>query len=132
MKQILQKFIMKRPPQNNSEYVHKINDYTIFIVCMMAFFSCTILTLFQIRSIDYNIEIFLNSFARKSKFVNALLSSLTYDSMTVGVLMAAIFYVWFNDKKDNNRKEIITGTVISFFSGALSRIVQLAMPSHLI
>lgn len=97
----------------------------------MAFFSCTILTLFQIRSIDYNIEIFLNSFARKSKFVNALLSSLTYDSMTVGVLMAAIFYVWFNDKKDNNRKEIITGTVISFFSGALSRIVQLAMPSHL-
>ncbi len=131
MKKLLKNTINKHPDQYNLKHNSKMNDCTIFTVCMMAFFSCTVLNLFQMRDIDYSIENFLNLFADRSKFINAILISLTYDGMTVAILMAAIFYEWFNDKRYNDRKSILTGTIISFFSGVLSRLVQLTIPSHL-
>ncbi|MBE7730405.1 phosphatase PAP2 family protein [Komagataeibacter sp. FXV3] len=127
MTPILQRVFKKRFPEYNSEY----NKNTLSMVCLMAFFSCAILSSFNMRYIDYSITIFLNHLATKSKFINALLMSMTYDSMTVGILMSAIFFVWFKNKNCNYRKSIITGTITSFLSGVLSRIIQLTMPSHL-
>ena len=73
----------------------------------------------------------LNSFATKHMLLDYPMYGLTYNLYSGAVLQAFIWYCWFASDYNESRGLILVGSFLVFAAGALSRVLQLVLPTHL-
>ena len=81
-----------------------------------------------------NIELsfmrWINSFAAKSALLDHIAVSLTYVTFSGALLLACIWHCWFASNRDEDRLRILAGLFAVFAAAALSRGLQLVLPTH--
>lgn len=73
----------------------------------------------------------INSFANHSALFDHLVgASNLYYTFSGAVLMALVWYCWFEGKGPENRARILVGTLGASGAGLISRVLQHTLPSH--
>ncbi len=82
--------------------------------------------------VDYPVMHRLDRFARVVPALDrALLWTTTYYMLTGVVLMACVWYCWFDRPDTATRARLLAGTVAAFGAGLGGRALQLLLPTHL-
>jgi undecaprenyl-diphosphatase len=73
----------------------------------------------------------INSFANRSELFDHLVADCSrYFTFSGAVLMALIWYCWFDSKDLERRVRILVGTLGAFGAGVISRFLQHSLPTH--
>jgi len=81
---------------------------------------------------EYPIIRLLNGFAHRSALVDRTMHALTTRDLLQGVpLVAAIWFLWFDTTETAPRARLLVGTLAAALAGVVSRLLQLALPTHL-
>jgi undecaprenyl-diphosphatase len=73
----------------------------------------------------------INGFANHSWLFDYLIdASSKYATFTGVVMMALIWYCWFEKRDPERRVRVLVGTLASIGAGAISRILQHELPTH--
>jgi undecaprenyl-diphosphatase len=84
-----------------------------------------------INNFDFTILLFLNRFLGKSRSLDELVQLLSDAFLFNGVLLVALLWVlWFNDKREEARVRLLIGGVGAVLAGILSRLLQVSVPFH--
>jgi membrane-associated phospholipid phosphatase len=87
---------------------------------------------FARSTLEYPLMHFINLFARRCSFLDYQLGFLSRFNWSSGIIfMCLIWYAWFRSTEPDYRARILVGTFGAAFSGILSRLLQLTLPSHL-
>jgi undecaprenyl-diphosphatase len=81
--------------------------------------------------IEFAFMKWLNSFAAKSALLDYPVYALTYVMYSGTLLLTFMWYCWFASDNQGSRCIILVGSFAVFAAGALSRVLQLVLPSHL-
>jgi membrane-associated phospholipid phosphatase len=82
--------------------------------------------------IEYPIMRFLNSFADRLQLFDRSMHALTKLVLLQGaVFIALVWYLWFTFPDIISRSLLLAGTLGAALAGAMSRVMQLLLPSHL-
>jgi membrane-associated phospholipid phosphatase len=73
----------------------------------------------------------LNSFAARSAFLDHSIYALTYVLFSGAILIAFMWYCWFASDRTEDRSLLLVGSFLIFVAGAVSRILQVTLPTHL-
>lgn len=80
---------------------------------------------------DRPVSAFINQFAHRSPSLDLVFWSLDGCFIFSGFALAAlIWYCWFGSTQEDSRARILMGTLLAFPIGAVSRLLQHAVPSH--
>lgn len=81
---------------------------------------------------DYPVIWALNRFARHSVLLDRTIHALTTRDLLQGVVFVAMmWYLWFTSTDAAIRARLLTGLFAASSAGVLSRLLQLALPTHL-
>jgi undecaprenyl-diphosphatase len=81
---------------------------------------------------DSSAVLFLNKFVGKSPLLDGSVEVVADTFTFHGVLFVSIlWYIWFNDKREESRIRLFLGGVAAVLAGLLSRLLQLYLPFHL-
>jgi len=95
-----------------------------------VFLAALALALFP-DGFDRPLTEFINSFANRSALFDKLVAASSVHFTYTGVLlMALIWYCWFDTKDLETRARILVGTLASFGAGVVSRFSQHALSTH--
>jgi len=73
----------------------------------------------------------LNSFAGRSALLDFPVYGLTYYTFSGVLLVSCLWYGWFASDSAAERSRMVAGLMAVFVAGAISRILQLALPTRL-
>jgi membrane-associated phospholipid phosphatase len=80
---------------------------------------------------DRPVAIFINGFAGRSIIFDRIASVVYwYPTFTGVILMALVWFSWFEDDDQERRSRILLGTLAAVAAGMLSRFLQHALPTH--
>ncbi|GBQ23921.1 phosphoesterase PA-phosphatase-like protein [Acetobacter estunensis NRIC 0472] len=117
--------------ESRMEYPGKsLSRKTILVGSGVLFLILTALARFHVGSGDYAIVEALNTLANRSYIIDAFLYWFTSDGVTVAVVVAVLFGLWFAYPSRTDRSIILYGLVFSMLVGTLSRLAQLAVRGH--
>jgi undecaprenyl-diphosphatase len=115
---------MERSPTSSSEYKRSA------VISAAIFFGALGLSLIP-ESFDRPLTLLLNSYANRSLLFDTLISDLAnYFTYSGVILMALIYGCWFDTKDLAKRAQILTGTLVSFAAGCVSRLLQHTLSTH--
>lgn len=87
---------------------------------------------FRQREWEYPILRAINVYAHRSVALDRAMHALTARDLLQGVFfIALIWFLWFSSEDPSMRGRLLIGTVAASFAGVLSRLMQLALPTHL-
>lgn len=100
------------------------------LISAVAFLGALALALVP-GAFDRPLSRLINSFANRSALFDHFAAAFSnYFTFSGGVLMALIWYCWFDNKDLESRARILVGTLASFGAGVISRSLQHALPIH--
>ncbi len=80
---------------------------------------------------EYRIILAMNGLARRSAALDRAIHALTARDLLEGVVfIALIWYLWFGTTVSETRARLLTGTAAAATAGAISRLLQLVLPTH--
>ena len=81
---------------------------------------------------EYPIIRALNGFAHRSALLDRTMHALTARDLLQGVpFVALIWFLWFSTEDTGSRSRLLVGTAAAALAGAVSRLLQLILPTHL-
>lgn len=98
---------------------------------MFIFLLMSTLSLSGTHGPDYAIMHLLSLISGRSALLDHAIFGLTKDMFSSVILLSLVVYAWFGTNRSDRRAGILVGTVMSFFAGVVSRILQLSLPTHL-
>ena len=100
------------------------------LISGMVFLSAFALALSP-ESFDRPVTRMINGFVNRSWSFDYFAAALNiYFTFSGVVLMAMIWYCWFESEGSERRARILAGTLASFGAGVISRFLQHALPTH--
>jgi membrane-associated phospholipid phosphatase len=83
-------------------------------------------------AVDYPVMRALNVYARVAPLVDTAIAWCTSAYLlSSALLLALIWYCWFDRRDADTRATLLGGTIAAFLSGMAGRVMQLTLPSHL-
>jgi membrane-associated phospholipid phosphatase len=95
----------------------------VFVIMLAASVTGT-------RGVEIGFVKWLNAFAARSTLLDFAVYGLTYNIFSGAVLLAFVWYCWFAAGSQADRSRILVSLVATFVAGALSRVLQLVLPTH--
>lgn len=112
----------------------KSNDPNVRILSIASFATLAISGLiltFARSTLEYPVVHVINRFSGRCPFIDYQLGFLSRFNFSAGILfLSLIWYAWFCSTAPGYRARILVGTVGAAFSGVLSRLLQLTLPTH--
>jgi undecaprenyl-diphosphatase len=101
-------------------------------VPLLLFLAGAVIGEFEQAELEFPIIRWLNRFAHRSLLLDNAVHALTTLVLLQGaVFIALIWYLWFACPDIASRARLISATLIAALAGAMSRTLQLVLPSHL-
>jgi undecaprenyl-diphosphatase len=101
-------------------------------VSLLLFLVGAVIGALDQEQVDFPIVKFLNSFAHRSQLLDKSMHAMTTLVLLQGaVFIALIWYLWFAFADIEARGRLLAATLTAAIAGALSRVLQLVLPSHL-
>jgi membrane-associated phospholipid phosphatase len=96
------------------------------------FFAAAWIAAFHQQSWEYVLVSALNVYARRSALLDRTVHALTSRDLLQGtVFIGLIWYLWFSTKRPDTRSQLLVGVVAASVAGIVSRLLQIALPTHL-
>ena len=109
---------------------HKFSHGYLVAGCAVAFALALVCSISGNTGAEWSFMKWLNSFAARSAF-DYPIYGLTYVLFSGAILMAFIWYCWFDSDRPEHRAVLVVGSFLVFVAGTVSRILQLVLPTHL-
>jgi membrane-associated phospholipid phosphatase len=102
------------------------------IVGAAIFLACATVIAAGHWSWEYRLIGAMNAYAHRSAALDRSIHALTSRDLLEGVLfISLVWYVWFGTTDVAVRARLLTGTLAASCAGVISRLLQLALPTHL-
>jgi membrane-associated phospholipid phosphatase len=96
------------------------------------FTACALVAMYLQQAWEYPVVRALNAVADHSALLDRGIHVLTSCDLLQGaILVALLWYLWFGSNDDGDRARLLTGSVAATLAGIASRLLQIALPTHL-
>jgi membrane-associated phospholipid phosphatase len=108
------------------------SGYGLAAVSAVLLIGSALTAAFLQQDLDFPVVRALNAFAHRSAALDRTMHALTTRDLLQGVpFMGLIWFLWFSSEESSHRSRLIVGVLAASLAGAISRAMQLLLPTHL-
>ena len=116
--------VYRRPPLSSS--------WRLIAVSVLLLAGSALTATFLPQSWDFPVTQAINAYAHRSALLDRGMHALTTRDLLQGVpFLAMIWFLWFRGEEPARRGPLVIGILAASLAGALSRGMQLVLPTHL-
>ena len=90
----------------------------------------TAISLLELHGFDFALIRLSNSVSTKSPILDYGVGVLSKEMFSNLLMVSLIWFAWFSSDEARDRSGLLVGTVVSYAAGAISRVLQLTLPTH--